>query len=248
MDDIDNDKIGKLLADLASADRALARAQVVRDQRRRAAGFKKRRSRDQRLIQAGGLFVMAKLMEADLDVVLGALIQAKSVEGKHQAWTGSGEQAFARWRRTGKNPTRSDPEITGTTESVVTEQKRFTRELITRGALVEKAGLLDWPAATILGALLVVARHLGDAIRVASWKRKGAECRAASQPPTFPRIVVAFDSRIPRPIAAALRNLGLKRKRKTKQFEGCADPIAASLIAKDAGGMVHVREPGEAQS
>src|SRR4051812_15575601 len=98
MDDIDNDKIGKLLADLANADKALAGAQVVRDQRRRAAGFEKRRSRDQRLIQAGGLFVMAKLMDADQDVILGALIQAKSVDGKRQAWAGSGEQAFARWR------------------------------------------------------------------------------------------------------------------------------------------------------
>jgi hypothetical protein len=248
MDDIDNHKIGKRLATLANDEKVLARAQTVLEQSRRALGFAKRRSRGERLIHIGGLFVIAGLMVTDLNVVLGALIQAKSLEGdkaRCRAWTQGGQQAFARWQAAGRNPTRPDPRTSDPRESPIAVQNRLTRKLIIRGAVVEKARMDGWQAATILGILLVIARNVGDAARVASWKLGGAAFRAASRPPLHPHIVVVFKGRIPRPIAAQLRSLELELKRKNRWFIGRADPAAAYAIAERAGGEVHVLKPGK---
>lgn len=248
MDDINNDQIANLLVNLAEDNKVLARAQAALEQKRRTMAFRKRRSRNQLLIELGGLFVIAGLMATDLNVVLGALVQAGSVQdekGKRQAWAQLGHQAFAGWLKAGRTPLQPDPASIEPGVSPAAAQKCLARKLIIRGAVVEKAGLDDWPAATILGILLVIARSPGDKARVESWKRKGAAFSAASRPPLHPYIVVAFKGRIPRPAAAQLRGLKLKPQRKKRWFVGRADPAAAHAIAKPVGGEVHVLKPGK---
>lgn len=246
--DIDNDKIGNLLAKLAIDEKNLARAQVAVDQSRKAKGSEKRRSRDQFLISIGGLFVIAGLMTTDLNIVLGALVQAKALEsdqGRCRAWTRKGREALVQWQRKRADPTRLDPRSVDLRHAMVPAQKQLTKKLIIRGAVVEKAGLAHWPAATILGILLVIGRNLGDETRVTAWKRKGAEFRIAGRPPLRPHIVVTFGGRVPRPIAAQLRSLKLEFKRANRWFVGRADPATANAIARQAGGVVHVLKPGK---
>lgn len=240
MDEIDNDRIGKLLTRLARNEKGIARAQTALEQSKRTRRFMEQRARSRRLIEMGGLFVIAGLMDTNHNIILGALVHAKELEtdmDKCRAWTRNGKQAALQWRETGRRSTLLDRRSAAPLEILVAAQKRFTQKLIIRGAVVEKAGLGDWPSVAILGVLLVIARNLDDTARIAAWKRRGAEFRTASKPT---QIVVAFTGRIPRPVAARLRSMKLKRKPKTKWFVGPGDPAMAHAIARDAGGEVWV--------
>ena len=117
------------------------------------------------------------------------------------------------------------------------ERKERTRRLIQVGGLIEKAGLLNWDEATLLGGLFALASQREDTKFMEQFKKSGlaafkAEAKATpaadSDQPGTGKILVRFPGGKPAPeVLAALKATGKwSWNKEALRWEGEADPEA----------------------
>lgn len=127
------------------------------------------------------------------------------------------------------------------------ERKARTRRLIEAGGLLDKAGLLDLDANTLLGALLSLQAETNKPPTLARWAAEGGKVfaqDAAMQERAREPLTVVFPAPVARDLTAQLRASGLRWNRVLSHWEGLAEhDIIAPLVSGHAGTIKRVREP-----
>lgn len=127
------------------------------------------------------------------------------------------------------------------------ERKARTRRLIEAGGLIDKAGLLDLDANTLLGALLSVRAETNKPQTLARWAAEGgmvfAQDAAMHERAREP-LTVVFPAPVARDLTAQLRASGLRWNRVLLHWEGLAEhDVIAPLVSGHSGTIKRVREP-----
>lgn len=127
------------------------------------------------------------------------------------------------------------------------ERKARTRRLIEAGGLVDKAGLLDFDANTLLGALLSVQAETSKPQALARWAAEGGKVfaqEAALHERAREPLIVVFPAPVARDLTAQLRATGLRWNRVLSHWEGLAEhDVIEPLVSGHAGTVKRVREP-----
>ena len=114
------------------------------------------------------------------------------------------------------------------------DRKERTRRLIQGGGLLEKAGLLDWDAATLLGGLLALERQGENSKQLENFKAAGLKAFQADSPagnsdkPGSGKIRVRFTEKPALEVLAAMKAAGQAWKwdAENSVWTGEADPEA----------------------
>lgn len=127
------------------------------------------------------------------------------------------------------------------------ERKARTRRLIEAGGLIEKAGLLDLDANTLLGAFLSVHSETSKPEILARWAAEGGKVfaqEAAVHERAREPLIVVFPKPVARELTAQLRASGLRWNRVLLHWEGLAEhDVIAPLVSGHFGTIKRVREP-----
>jgi hypothetical protein len=121
------------------------------------------------------------------------------------------------------------------------ERKARTRRLIEAGGLIDKAGLLDFEANALYGALLSLRDGAGNKKQVEQWAALGgrAFAREARQRDEGKEpIVLTFPGALDREITTTLRAAGFRFNKVLQHWEGLARHDDAEELAKAHGGTL----------
>jgi hypothetical protein len=121
------------------------------------------------------------------------------------------------------------------------ERKQRTKRLIEAGTLVEQAGLLDFNADTLYGALLALAESAQDESQVAAWASAGnkaldRQMKVAGE--TAEALTVTFPAALPTAFSTRLRAASLRWNKVLQHWEGLADHASVAALAAEHDGTV----------
>jgi hypothetical protein len=187
-----------------------------------------RRERTRTLIRAGSYLDQAGLLDLDYEALLGAMRLVAPFARR--------PERMAEWKRAGavlRNkvgveaaPGDADGRSNGFVSVDATAQRRTSnRDLIAKGAALEKAGIADWEGDVIRGMLGLVSRLAGQPGSLERW-------RAAARiepPPAALSLAIRFPGPILPGMSSALRRLGFRFDRTAKIWRLTEERVHALL-------------------
>jgi hypothetical protein len=218
---------------------AQERDSMETDMKDRRTAAESRAERTSRLMELGGLTVIAGLLEMTEDKLLwwlSGIARSEEFERNQELWRRKGRHVAAAWKQTTGDATQLDLRDLPASESPIRAARVFKHRLATMGGVIDKAGLGHKDPMVILGILISIAEfETGqDWTLVPSPDAEsapGAAVHGACLRVTFP-------GPIARSLGIALGDLGLEYKPVEKRWYGTADRGSVEVLAVPAGGKV----------
>ena len=127
------------------------------------------------------------------------------------------------------------------------ERKKRTRILIEAGALMEKANLLHFSPAQLLGALLEIEDKSKNIDTIKAWENSGAQnFNTAKNEDHRQPCLVTFDTPPSSDVTKNLRTLGLRWNKFRQEWEGKSDVHQLKEIVERCGGKITLLDTKEA--
>jgi hypothetical protein len=221
---------------------AQERESMEKDTMDRREAAESRAERTSRLMELGGLVVIAGLLEMSEDALFGwlsGIARSEEFEPNRELWRRKGRRAAAAWKRSKGDATQLDLRDLPASESPARAIRTFRRRLATMGGVIDAAGLGHEDAMVVLGILISIAEFEAgqDWTQVPSSDVESVP-QSRNSPARLERLRVTFPGPIPRSLGIALGELGLEYKPHERRWYGTADRVAVEAIAVPAGGIV----------
>ena len=218
---------------------ARERESMETDMKDRRTAAESRAERTSRLLELGGLVVIAGLLEMTEDKLLwwlSGIARSEEFERNQELWQRKGRHAAAAWMRSKGDATQLDLRDLPASASPVTAIRTFRHQLVTKGGVIGAAGLRHEDRMVILGILISIAEfEAGQDWTLVPSPDAGSATQTAVHGAC---LRVTFPGPIARSLGIALGELGLEYKPDEKRWYGTANRVAVEALAVPAGGKV----------